>query len=381
MEKYILDLIKNYKVKTIIEDNKLFYEEITQNVKNNFNTDNLTDIDIYNIIHLEKYKLFGDENNNSSSFRNYQQVQKLKKTIQYEQRTPIWYKIRKNLITATNVAGIIGSSKYDKRKDLIKKKVESKQTFVSNASTDHGKCYEDVAIQMYERRTNKKIHEFGLLIHDVIPFLGASPDGITDDGIMVEIKCPTSRVINGNVYDLKTTCYFIQMQTQLEVCNLDICDFLECKIIDYDNKKDFLEDNKNNEKSDFFGSNNLEKGVVGAMEDKLTGEKIFYIPKFDLNIKEKILEIKRWRKKNKNTHNKLSNKYWNLKLYSVTRVTRDKEFFRKIKPKLYNFWDEVLELRENPTLYEDKYSFNKSNSSLMNNSTQKIMGFTLDDLK
>ena len=377
MEQYILDSIKKYTVQTIIEDNKLFYEEITKNIKNNFNANNLTDVDIYNIIHNIKSELFGEEHIHSSIFRNRAQVEKLKKTIQYEQRTPIWYKVRKNLITATNVAGIVGSSKYDKLKDLIKKKVESKQTFISSMATDHGKCYEDVAIQMYERRTKTKIHEFGLLIHDTIPFLGASPDGITDDGIMVEIKCPVSRVINGNVYDLKTTCYFIQMQTQLEVCNLDICDFLECQIIDYDSKKDFYDDTD----SEFFGSNNLEKGVVGAMEDKLTKEKIFFIPDFDLSVKDKVLEIKRWHKKNKESYNKLKNKYWNLKLYSVTRVKRDKEFFRKIKPTLYKFWDEVLELREDPKLYEEKYSFSRSNSNLKKQPQGQIMGFSLEDLK
>ena len=44
------------------------------------------------------------------------------------------------------------------------------------------------------------------------------------NGRMLEIKCPYSRVINGIVPDN----YEVQMQIQLEVCDLEICDF--CKL-------------------------------------------------------------------------------------------------------------------------------------------------------
>lgn len=357
LDKIIENEIKKSKLSDILNKNEKFFLKITEVVRKKYKKESeLTDLNIYNMISEKLYLFLGEETNLMNLYRDRKQVEKLKNTVQYEQRTPIWYKIRKNLITATNVAGIIGSSKYDKRSDLLKKKLGMGKAFVSNFATEHGKCYEDVAIQMYERRKNVKIHEFGLLKHEKINFLGASPDGITDDGIMVEIKCPVSREINGNVYDLKTTCYFIQMQTQLEVCDLNICDFLECKLIDYEDKDHFMEDSGDS----LFGSNGLEKGVVGCMTEKLTDEKTYFIPPFELTLNEKLEAISDFHKKNKKTHNIQDNKYWNLKLYSVVRVKRDKEFFRKILPALEDFWSEVLELRNNTDLYEERYNPEKT---------------------
>ena len=47
--------------------------------------------------------------------------------------------------------------------------------------------------------------------------MGASPDGITDDGVMVEIKCPPKRKFTKTV----PPHYKMQVLGQLEVCNLD----------------------------------------------------------------------------------------------------------------------------------------------------------------
>lgn len=379
MEKYIFNEIQRFKVKEIINDNESFYLKISNKVRKKFKNEELTDLEIYDMISEQKRLMFGSETNVSSIYRDRKQVEKLKNTVQYEQRTPIWYKIRKGMITATNVAGIVGSSKYDKYSDLLKKKLGLGKAFISNFATEHGKCYEDVAIQMYERRRNVKIHEYGLIRHNKIHFLGASPDGITDDGIMVEIKCPTTRQINGNVYDLKTTCYFIQMQTQLEVCDLNICDFLECQIVDYFDEEDFLEDNG----TELYGENKLEKGVCGLMYCKKTNERLYHIPDFETTFQEKIESINNWHKENEETHNIGENKYWNLKVYSVTRVSRDREFFRKILPKLKSFWDEVLELRGNMSLYQERYGKKKSSSSsdLYENLHKNVIveGFGKDD--
>lgn len=377
----MLQFIRNELYKTnlqvLIEDNEGFYRSVGEKLKKTFDCSETSDLELYNMIHEQKYFLIGDSVNKTSIFRNRCQVEKLKNTVQYEQRTPIWYKVRKNLITATNVASIIGSSKYEKREEILKKKLGLGKAFTSNFSTEHGKCYEDVAIQMYEKRLNTKVREYGLLRHPKIPFLGASPDGITDDGIMVEIKCPTSRDIDGNVYNLKTTCYYVQMQAQMEVCDLDICDFLECKIIDYENgKKDFISDGS----CDFYGSNGLEKGVAGCMSSKEDGEKIYYIPDFTLSLEDKLNAIKNFYKENKKTHNKEENKYWNLKQYSVVRVKRDRDFWERIQPVLYDFWNEVLELRENKDLFEERYGKKKKSSSQLKQLFETTSsGFDADD--
>jgi hypothetical protein len=102
-----------------------------------------------------------------------------------------------------------------------------------------GNKYESVAVLIYEYRNNVKVLEFGCLKHPFINFLGASPDGITEDGIMLEIKCPSTREITG----IPPPYYWCQVQGQLEVCELDRCDFLECKIKEYDGEEEYLNDN------------------------------------------------------------------------------------------------------------------------------------------
>ena len=89
-----------------------------------------------------------------------------------------------------------------------------------------GVKYEEVAVMIYEQRNSMKVFEYGCIPHPVYDFIGASPDGITDSGIMLEIKCPSSRKITGVI----PSYYWCQVQTQLEVCELDRCDFLECKL-------------------------------------------------------------------------------------------------------------------------------------------------------
>ena len=92
---------------------------------------------------------------------------------------------------------------------------------------------------------NVIIDDYGCIRHRTIPFIGASPDGICSPksknrnlvGRMLEIKCPKSRKIDG----IPPTVYAVQVQAQLEVCELEYCDFLECKIVEYDSKKKYIE--------------------------------------------------------------------------------------------------------------------------------------------
>ena len=62
----------------------------------------------------------------------------------------------------------------------------------------------------YERRNNLIIDEYGCIPHPEIDYFGASPDGIVSYeslnrnfiGRMLEIKCPKSRKIDGNIPDI-----------------------------------------------------------------------------------------------------------------------------------------------------------------------------------
>ena len=61
-------------------------------------------------------------------------------------------------------------------------------------------------------------------------------------GRMLEIKNVVSREITG----IQKSEYWIQMQLQMEVCELNECDFLETKFIEYLSYEEFKEDGEFN---------------------------------------------------------------------------------------------------------------------------------------
>ena len=156
-------------------------------------------------------------------------VSKLLVQEQYAQRTPEWYARRENLLTASDVAAALNIPPYDSyrgspRAELLKKKVNPVP--FSNAFTAHGNKYEDVARIKYENAHAESVLEFGLLIHPQYHWLGASPDGVTMSGKVVEIKCPISRPIKeGHIPEH----YYPQVQIVMEVCDLDEAVFIQYK--------------------------------------------------------------------------------------------------------------------------------------------------------
>ena len=69
-----------------------------------------------------------------------------------------------------------------------------------------------------------EVLSFGLIIHPNHPWLGGSPDGITTDGVLLEVKCPLRRkIIHGEV----PHHYLAQVLLNLEICDLEIAHFIE----------------------------------------------------------------------------------------------------------------------------------------------------------
>jgi len=193
-------------------------------------------------------------------------IQFLLDTPQPKQRTPEWYDFRHNMITASNAYKAFESQSmknqliYEKCKplkpwveetlDVVVKPVDVVVKSVNVNSTLHwGQKYEPVSILFYEDYYNTKIAEVGCLRHPLYSFLGASPDGINVEpggrfGRLLEIKNIVNREIDG----IPKKEYWIQMQLQLETCNVEECDFLETQFVEYKetenrtSKDSFLED-------------------------------------------------------------------------------------------------------------------------------------------
>jgi putative phage-type endonuclease len=139
-----------------------------------------------------------------------------------EQRSDEWLEQREHMITASDVASAIGESRYESPDAFVRKKV-LRTKWAGNAATEHGTKLEPFVRDLYDLRTGRKSHEIGLVQHRQYPWLGASPDGVTEDGILIEIKCPLSRKIEAKV----PKHYLPQVQLQLEITDLEECDFIQ----------------------------------------------------------------------------------------------------------------------------------------------------------
>jgi putative phage-type endonuclease len=150
------------------------------------------------------------------------------------QRSDQWFKDRNTMVTASEVASVLGKNKYQSYKAAIKNKVGSilgpdygiGQAFKGNIMTEWGNSHEDSVRDQFCLEYNQTCHETGCLRHPVYPFMGASPDGILESGALLEIKCPYLREpLEGYVPE----GYYEQMQMQMEVCDLDSCYYVEWK--------------------------------------------------------------------------------------------------------------------------------------------------------
>ena len=168
-----------------------------------------------------------------------------------KQGSTAWLRQRYNMITASDAYKALSSP--TQLYNIIKAKSQPFQCYGTEdedgqrnqshgpAAMAWGHMFEPVSVQIYEHLTNEKVIFMGCIPHPEIPFLGASPDGIvspweTDGGIrqrtqrLLEIKNPISREIDG----IPSEAYWIQQQIQMEVCDMEGCDFFETsfKIID-----------------------------------------------------------------------------------------------------------------------------------------------------
>lgn len=271
---------KDSKPKNNIQDIFLSYCKKTINNEENIIQPNLTNQDSTYKYPVENTKIIVKDKikNNKLSDLNILETEIVKNllSVEYpEQRSKQWFEQRDGAITASDGGCVIGVNKYEPSYKFIMKKV-FREPFLGGKDCYNGKKHEDTAILIYEYKYNVIIEEFGLVKHPKYSFLAASPDGIVGKyksdnkhltnlvGRMVEIKCPTRRQIQttgeikGNICPIY---YWVQVQLQLECCNLDKCDFWQCQILEYDCRSDFIADtdNINNFKSIETG---MEKGCL-----------------------------------------------------------------------------------------------------------------------
>jgi len=164
---------------------------------------------------------------------------------QTAQHSADWYSQRRNRLTASEFSQILDG----RRAALLRQKVAP---VVEGAATDRpfaspvgiaqpdgdmnattwGHRFESVVRDIYEQELagpGAVNDSLGRFTHARIPWISASPDGIVTKGPLagrlLEIKAPKSRQPG----DFVPPEYYIQMQVQMEVCDVDVVDFVEAQ--------------------------------------------------------------------------------------------------------------------------------------------------------
>ncbi len=265
----------------------------------------------------------------------------LKSVPQPEQRTSEWYVFRQNVLTASNIWKVFSTPNtnsqliYEKCSPFDADKYNN--TFTNTSSPMHwGQRFETVSVMYYETIYNTKVGDFGCIPHKSIACLAASPDGINVSkesgryGRMLEIKNIVNRVIDG----VPKMEYWIQMQVQMEVCDLDECDFLETRFVEYSSEDEFNTD---------FNVSSFHKGLIMYFNDG--GKPLYEYSKWGA----KIDDIEIWENEMLEKHSKLvlvQNIYWKLEEVSCVLVLRNKLWFDAAKPMIENTWETILREKE-----------------------------------
>jgi putative phage-type endonuclease len=292
----------------------------------------------YNYI-CEKYGL--DEQDNALLLQNKITNLRLLNEASPKQRTPEWYQRRYNMMTASNLWQAFNTDSqrnrliYEKCKPLDFGYTENKWINTDNP-LHWGVKYEPLTALLYEKMTGAKIEEFGCIQHEKYPFIGASPDGIVTNldsplyGRMLEIK----NIYNRDMDGIPSEAYWIQIQTQLECCNLDLCDFVETRFKEYSSETEFFEE----------VDNNVVRGMIlyFVPKDGKSNVPLYKYMPLDISLNENAIE--EWVSLCKNNLPEFSiysKIYWYLDEIIISTIERNEQWFEKALPIIQNTWETI----------------------------------------
>jgi len=110
------------------------------------------------------------------------------------QRTAQWFQDRRSRLTGSVAGAAIGLCPWRKPDEVLRQMVREhhglpdENNLDGNPAIQHGNRHEKAAELAFMRKTGLDVYAVGFLpIHD---WSGASPDGITSDDAVLELKCP-----------------------------------------------------------------------------------------------------------------------------------------------------------------------------------------------
>lgn len=281
-------------------------------------------------------------------------------TVGGEQHSDDWHLERNKRLTASSISTVFGNPETKAYKKLMYEKIDplNIERFSSDA-TIWGTMMEPIARDVYSIVYYITVKEFGLIPHAKYDFIGASPDGITESGVLLEIKCPFSRNITNKV----PKKYYDQIQHQLEVCDYDICHYAE--FIFKSINEDFWWNSFTYDKQSFRGIILVIKysdyNDNGFIHEEYIYSQIYRCSCPNKNdtikwINNSKLEIsEKYRTKFNDGSRKLigiTTLWWILESFNVKIVERSKEWFEKALPKMQEFINKVNYYKSLPNSLE-----------------------------
>jgi len=294
---------------------------------------------------------------------------KLSNKHQPVQKSKEWYALRNNILSASSMWKLFRSPSV--KANYIKEKANPNKHYFGSysqiPSLEWGNKYEPVSIMIYQDKYDTIVGEYGCILHDKYNFIGASPDGINVKqnsplyGRMLEIKNIYNRFITG----IPKEDYWIQMQIQMETCNLDVCDFLETRFIEY-TEREFYNDSIHTYKGVILQFSKIIHDHDNIFKSEINTPLFIYYPI------HKCLEyddIHNWIHSQKNkysdTHILYTTQYWFLDELSCLIVKRNKHWFNSVIHHIQNSWNDILELKNNKKKIE--VTINTDNNYVISN--------------
>ena len=267
-------------------------------------------------------------------------VKAIQEAPQIPQRTEEWFKHFGKVVTASEFSALFTNTK--RRRDLVLSKVNpstDSSTFQHACPTSSmtalgwGIRFEPVVKQLIEYRDKCKLFEPGRLYHRTNTHLAASPDGLIAEatnpeqlGRLVEIKCPYSRTIGGEI----PSDYWVQMQIQMEVADIDECEYIEVELVS----------EKSNQTGPIDLSGTTYQGIVYLLKKQVQeGEAFDYKYIYgDIDSKERP-EIPQG-------YECIETIPWGLKRWHRKIVSRDRTWYESTKSWQDSFWNDVEAVKQ-----------------------------------
>jgi putative phage-type endonuclease len=292
--------------------------------------------------------------NRLADIRQYRaELKELLKLPLMKQRTTEWFDARKTRLTASDLYDAIKVSRDSSDSSVSIKLAKKKANIVAADTINYnaipalkwGTMFEPMATRCYSQKMNDiTIHDFGLICDTENEHFGASPDGINELGIMLEIKCPYSRKIVDGVIPDK---YKMQIQGQLAVCKLKECDYIECIFKSLESEEEYLCID-----GDAQGTAH---GVIAEFYNR-AGEYVYYYSEPNRTPAECLEDIRiiaeGIMKDSGSSGSGGSDKlkfskytYWRLDEMIIQRVVFNAKEWETIIPKINTFWEKVEEYK------------------------------------